>query len=100
MEKVTLKVMLCEISWENIHFRGLKKNTLICHGRKIKANCSKKYVKFFSSGYYFPSYISPLKLVSTCCSLLNRGYVKKASSTKQDGRKLSTLHFDYFVIAY
>ena len=23
-------------------------------------NFSKKYVKFFSSGYYFPSYISPL----------------------------------------
>ena len=23
-------------------------------------NSSKKYVKFFPSGYYFPSYISPL----------------------------------------
>ena len=59
-EKVTSKVPFREISWENIHFCGLKKETFISNGRKIYVNSSKKYVKFFSSGYYFSSYISPL----------------------------------------
>ena len=37
-----------------------KKEVFISDGKKIQVNSSKKYVKFFSSGYYFPSYISPL----------------------------------------
>ena len=35
MEKVTSKVPFPEVSWENIHFCGLKKR-LISNGRKIK----------------------------------------------------------------
>ena len=34
-EKVTSKVSFREISWENIHFCGLKKETFISNGRKI-----------------------------------------------------------------
>ena len=45
---------------EKYIFCGLKKESFISDGRKIQVNSSKKYVKFFSSGYYFPSYISPL----------------------------------------
>ena len=59
MKKVTLKVLFHEVSWENTHFCGLKKETFISYGRKW-VNSSKKYVKFFSSVHYFPSYISPL----------------------------------------
>ena len=40
-----------------------KKETFISDGRKIQVNSSKKYVKFFSSGNYFPSEISPLILI-------------------------------------
>ena len=48
------------VSWKKYTFScGIKKETFISDGRKIQVN-SKKYVKFFSSGYYFPSYISPL----------------------------------------
>ena len=50
------------VSWKNIHFCGLKKETFgeISDGRKIQVNSFKKYVQLFSGGYYFPSYISPL----------------------------------------
>ena len=51
------------VSWKNIHICGLQKETFLSDGRKIQVSSSKKYVKFFSSGYYFPSYISPSKLV-------------------------------------
>ena len=37
-----------------------KKETFITNGMKMLVNSSKKYVKLFSSGYYFPSYISPI----------------------------------------
>ena len=61
-EKVTSKIPFREKSWENIHFCVFKKETFISNGRKIYVNSSKKYVKFFSSEYYFPSYISLLIL--------------------------------------
>ena len=48
------------VSWKNIRFCGLKKQTFISDGRKIQVNSSKDYVKFFCSANYFPSYISPL----------------------------------------
>ena len=54
MEKVTSKVPFHKISWENIYFCGLKKETLISNGRKISVNSS-------PSGHFFPSYVFPLK---------------------------------------
>ena len=51
---------LCEISWKNIHFCGLKKETFISNGRKKLVNSSKKHIKFVSSGYYSPLCISAL----------------------------------------
>ena len=60
MENVTLQVPFRGISWQNIHFCGFLKKTCIANGRKIKMDSSKKYVKFLSSRYFFPSYISPL----------------------------------------
>ena len=68
-EKVTSKVLFRKIRWENIHFYGLKKEFFISNWRKIQVNSSKKYVNFFSSGYYFPSYISPLMRVMECIEL-------------------------------
>ena len=34
---------LCEISWKNIHFCGLKKETFISNGRKKLVNSSKRH---------------------------------------------------------
>ena len=68
-EKVTSKVLFRKIRWENIHFYGLKKEFFVSNWRKIQVNSSKKYVNFFSSGYYFPSYISPLMRVMECIEL-------------------------------
>ena len=59
-KNVTLQVLFRGTSWENIHFYGFWKKTYIANGKKIKVNSSKKYVKFLSSGYFFPLYISPL----------------------------------------
>ena len=60
MEKKTSKVPFREIKWENIHFCGFKKETLFLMRGKCMETLQKKYVKFFTSGYYFPLYISPL----------------------------------------
>ena len=51
-----------------IYFFGLKKGTFISDGRKIHVNYFKKYVNFFTKGFYFPSYISPL--TSDNCSVI------------------------------
>ena len=70
-ENVTFQVPFQGISWENIHFCGFLKKTYIANGRKIKVNSTKKYVKFLSSGYFFPSFISRLicsELFSLSCS--------------------------------
>ena len=45
---------------EKYTFSWIKKETFISNGRKILVNSSKKYIKFVSSGYHFPSYISAL----------------------------------------
>ena len=45
---------------EKYTFLWIKKETFISNGRKILVNSSKKYIKFVSSGYYSPSYISAL----------------------------------------
>ena len=45
-------------------FLWVSKKTFIANGRKIKVNSFKKYVKFFSSEYYFPSDIAPLILLA------------------------------------
>ena len=60
MENVILQVPFGRISWENIHFCGFLKKAYIANERKIKVNSTKKCVKFLSSGYFFPLYISPL----------------------------------------
>ena len=57
---MTLQVPFWGISWENIHFCGFLKKAYIVNGKKIKVNSTKKYIKFLSRGYFFPSYISPL----------------------------------------
>ena len=54
MENVILQVPFGRISWENIHFCGFLKKAYIANERKIKVNSTKKYVKFLSSGYFFP----------------------------------------------
>ena len=60
-EKVTSKVSFRELSRENIHFLWFQKKRLIfLMGGIYKCILPKKYFKFFSSGYYFPLYISPL----------------------------------------
>ena len=41
----------------------VKKDTFTSDWRKIQVNSSRKYAKFFSGEYYFPSYISPLNFI-------------------------------------
>ena len=50
------------VSWKNIHFCGLKK--VFYFWWEIQVSSSKKYVKFLSCGYHFPSYISRLNLIN------------------------------------
>ena len=72
-ENVTFQVPFQGISWENIHFCGFLKKTYIANRRKMKVNSIKKYAKFLSSGYFFPSFISRL-----ICSVLFSQTPKKA----------------------
>ena len=45
----------------------------------MKGNSSKKYVEFLSSGYYFPSYISPL-IFDICDLKLTKGSLDVSTS--------------------
>ena len=75
---------------ENIHFCGLKKETFISSGTKIYVNSSQKYVKLFSSGYYFPSYISPLMISSASNNIV--GSSSNWLQKKTSGWKIFIFH--------
>ena len=59
--------LLCSVLWFEFFYPHIMSHVLFAKyfkhflmGGKYKWILPKKYVKFFSSGYYFPSYISPL----------------------------------------